>query len=311
MRIDLHYREAMNIQLALHSSPRFSTWMWIPDWKLLVDAGDGVSQQLGYKIRKIDTVAVTHAHRDHLGGLLQVVNQRGEAGSFALGYPCGSTSFPLLEGFSLRFNPASSRQAVWQALEEDDVLETSSDGRLIKAFRTRHYADEDTNTPPRSLGYHLLWRKQKVKPEYRELSQAELDALRAQIGREGITEPIDEKWITVGGDGAPLSPEIICDTKLLIHEATFLHAGDYDAEEAGEDVGHIHSTVEQVLQLVCDCEIESLVLYHLSTRYTDVEIKSAIRELAANLGLRTRVWAALPRRIYWDLLSERPIWEGE
>ena len=61
----------MDIQLALHSSPRFSTWLWIADWKILIDAGDGASQQLGYKIRKIDTVAMTHAHRDHLGGLRQ------------------------------------------------------------------------------------------------------------------------------------------------------------------------------------------------------------------------------------------------
>lgn len=300
----------MNIQLAMHSSPRFSTWIWIPDWRLLIDAGDGVTQQLGYKIRKIDTFVMTHAHRDHLGGLLQAVNQRGEAGSFAVAHPCGSNSFPLLESFSARFNPASSRQAVWHALEEGDYVPTSIEGRLVKAFRTRHYFDDDAAREPRSLGYHLVWRKQKVRAEYRDLSQAELDAVRAEIGREGITEPVDETWVTIGGDGAPLNPEEAAGSMLLLHEATFLNPNDYDAEDAGEDVGHVHSTVAEALETCQRSGVPNIVLYHVSTRYTDAEIKDAVRETARYLNLKARVWVALPRRIYWDLLRERPIWEG-
>ena len=34
----------MNFQLAIHSSPRFATWIWIPDWHILIDAGDGQRQ---------------------------------------------------------------------------------------------------------------------------------------------------------------------------------------------------------------------------------------------------------------------------
>jgi ribonuclease Z len=135
-----------------------------------------------------------------------------------------------------------------------------------------------------------------------------LDALRAEVGRDGITAPVDEKWITVGGDGCPLEEEQVRGTKLLIHEATFLRADDYDAEEAGEDIGHMHSTVEQVLRLARDAAVENLVLYHVSTRYTDAEIKNTVRELAAQLELVARVWVALPRRVYWDLLRERPVY---
>jgi ribonuclease Z len=252
---------------------------------------------------------MTHAHRDHLGGLLQVINQRGEAGSFALAHPAGSHSFSELENFSLRFNPGASRAAVWHALHGGDELETSIEGRYLWAFRTRHYADENLESAPRSLGYHLMWRKQKVREEYRELPQSELDALRAQVGRDGITSPVKEKWITVGGDGAPLELDEISGAKLLIHEATFLREEDYDSDEAGEDIGHVHSTVEQVLRRSADAEIENLVLYHVSTRYTDAQIKSTVREFASNLNLKARVWVALPRRIYWDLLKERPVWE--
>ncbi len=299
----------MDLQLTIHSSPRFSTWIWIPDWRLLVDAGDGATQQLGYKIRKIDTVACTHAHRDHLGGLLQVVNQRGEAGSFAVAYPCGSRSFHQLEEFSNKFNPASSRNAVWHALEEGDELPTSVEGKFLKAFRTQHYANEDRYAAPRSLGFHLMWRKAKVRPEFRELPQAELDALRLQVGREGITTPIDEKWITVGGDGLPLTVDEVKGTKLLLHEATFLSADDYDEDEVGEDIGHVHSTISGALKLAHEAAIENVVLYHISTRYTDQEIRGAIQTEAQTLNLQARVWAVLPRRVHWNLLRERPVWE--
>lgn len=300
----------MEIQLAIHSSPRFSTWLWLPDWRLLVDAGDGATQQMGYKIHKVDTVLATHAHRDHIGGLMQVVNQRGEAGSFAVGFPAGSNSFRMLESFCLKFNPGSSRNAVWHALEAGDELPSGVDGRFMRAFRTRHYAHDNIEEPPLSLGFDLIWRKQKLREEYQQLSQSELDEVRCEIGRDGITRDVDERWITISGDGAPLTPAQVRGTKVLLHEATFLQPEDYDSEEAGEDIGHVHSTVWDALVLAKESGVENVVLYHISTRYTDAEIKSAVRELAEKLELKSKVWAALPRRVYLHLLQDKPLWDG-
>ncbi len=300
----------MQLQLAMHSSPRFSTWLWFNDWKLQIDAGDGVSQHLGYKIRKIDTFLMTHSHRDHIGGLLQVINQRGEAGSFLLGHPASGRSWREMESFSLRFNPGSSKSALWKPLEEGDWLETGVEGRLIQCFRTYHYSDDKPENAPRSLGFHLVWRKMKVKPEYAALSQKELDAVRAEIGREGITAPVDEKWVTISGDGCPLSVAEVAGTQLLIHEATFLSPDDYDAEAAGEDVGHVHSTVLQALTLARDAGVPNVLLYHISTRYADTEIRDAVREVATRLHLQAKVWAALPRRVYFDVFREKPLYEA-
>ncbi len=325
----------MQLQLALHSSPRFSTWLWFNDWKLLIDAGDGASQQLGYKIRKIDTVLLTHSHRDHIGGLLQVINQRGEAGPFTLAHPANGRSWREVEQFSLRFNPGSSRAAVWRALEEGDSIDTGVAGRLVRAFRTRHYLDDDPRAAPRSLGYHLIWRKQKVRPEYAALSQRELDNVRrelgaramspsevagksereveqlqAEAGRAAITSPVDEKWITVGGDGKPLHPEEVAGTQILLHEATFLAPDDYDADAAGEDVGHMHSTVFDALRVAREAGVTDVILYHISTRYSDQEIREGIAHNAKEAGFVGRVFAAMPRRIYFDFSREKPVWEA-
>jgi ribonuclease Z len=217
----------------------------------------------------------------------------------------------MVEAFAAKFNPGTSWNAVWHALEEGDELASGISDRIIKAFRTRHYVDDHPQDTPRSLGYHLFWRKQKVLPEYRDLPQAELDDLRARIGREGITGLVDEKWISVGGDGAPLPASAVAGAKLLLHEATFLSSDDYDAEEDGEEAGHIHSTVAQALGVAHEAEIENVVLYHISTRYTDAEIRDAVRAVAEELKLAARVWVALPRRVHWNLLGERPVWEGD
>lgn len=325
----------MQLSLALHSSPRFSTWLWFNDWKLLIDAGDGASQQLGYKIRKIDTVLLTHSHRDHIGGLLQVINQRGEAGPFCLAHPALGRSWRDIESFSHRFNPGSSRSAVWRALEEGDWIDSGVAGRLIRAFRTRHFNDDEPDKAPRSLGFHLIWRKQKVKPEYAALSQRELDDVRRELsraallepenagkserelaqlqierGRAAITSPVDEKWICVGGDGRPLSPDEVEGTQILLHEATFLSPDDYDAEAAGEDVGHMHSTTHDALRVAREAGVEHLILYHISTRYSDEEIREGIRVAARETGFQGRVFAALPRRVYFDFAREKPVWES-
>ena len=66
----------------------------------------------------------------------------------------------------------------------------------------------------------------------------------------------------------------------------------------------------QALEVAAAAGVPNLVLYHISTRYTDAEIKEAVRADAATIGFRGRVWAALPRRVYWDLLRDKPLWEG-
>jgi ribonuclease Z len=215
-----------------------------------------------------------------------------------------------LEQFSLKFNPGSSKSAVWKPLEEGDWLDSGVEGRLIQCFRTKHYSDDLPQNAPRSLGFQLVWRKMKVKPEYLALSQAELDAVRMEIGREGITAPVDEKWVTISGDGCPIDAEIARGSQLLVHEATFLSPDDYDAEEAGEDVGHVHSTVLQALQVAKDAEVPNVLLYHISTRYSDAEIRETVKTVAAELELKAKVWAAMPRRVYFDIFREKPLFEG-
>ena len=223
------------------------------------------------------------APRPLRSGLLQVINQRGEAGSFALGHPRGSRSMEMLEAFSNKFNPGSSWRAVWHPLDEGEELVGEGGDRIIMPFRTHHYLEEETDDGlgPHSLGYNLIWRKRKVRAELRDLPQNELDEIRARVGKEGITESVDEKWITVGGDGRPLQTEKAAGAKLLLHEATFLADDDYDETEDGGNVGHVHSTVDGALKVAAEAGgAKRGALSHLDALHQNAEIRDAVRAAA-------------------------------
>jgi hypothetical protein len=160
------------LQLAIHSSPRFSTWIWIPDWKVLIDAGDGATQQLGYKIARSTPWCARIRTATTSAVCCRSSTSAAKRGRLPWRIRAAARRFASLKRFPTSSIPGSSWQAVWHALEEGDELPGESGDRIIKAFRTHHYIDDDPQNPPRSLGFHLLWRKQKVKAELRELPQA-------------------------------------------------------------------------------------------------------------------------------------------
>src|SRR5207253_303055 len=69
-------------RIILFSTPLVSTWVFDETHRILFDAGDGVTALLDSKIHKIRLAAITHTHRDHCAGLMQLLNLRGGAGDF-------------------------------------------------------------------------------------------------------------------------------------------------------------------------------------------------------------------------------------
>ena len=56
-----------------------------------------VTALLDSKIHKIRLAAITHTHRDHCAGLMQLLNLRGGAGDFTVLYPEGSDHQPRVQ----------------------------------------------------------------------------------------------------------------------------------------------------------------------------------------------------------------------
>ncbi len=299
-------------RITIFSTPLISTWVLDETHRILFDVGDGAAAMLEGKIHKANIVALTHAHRDHIAGLPQVLNLRGgmaaENGDpLKVIHPDGSGSFMSMARFLSRFDQATSGKVQWQQWKPGSQIELD-DGRFLRAYATRHVAcpDPDRN---RSLGYQIGRQVERLRPELRSMPQSELDLLRKAGGREAITVREEEILFTLTGDTAAMTADTLGGCRFLLHECTFLDVDEARVSEA-KDRGHEHSYLSEVLDLAEMADVERLGLYHISKRYTDDEIVKAVRAGCAKRDLKCRVSIALPGRLYVDLFSQA-VWPGK
>src|SRR5262249_44437783 len=151
----------------------------------------------------------------------------------------------------------------------------------LRPFETDHYQGPPS-PKARSLGYQIVRFVDKVKSEFRDLPQDELDALRREHGREYITEQVEDILLSVTGDTVPMPPSTYAGSRVLLHECTFLGI-DEQMEEA--ERGHPHSFLDDVLTIGMEAQVGWLGLYHLSRRYDDDEILACVRSRCAEMEL--------------------------
>lgn len=292
-------------KITIFSTPLVSTWVFDDTHRLLFDAGDGVAATLDSRIQRIRMVAITHTHRDHCAGMTQLLNLRGGLGEVPAAYPAGSGSAKVLAEFLTAFNSRTSGNIRWLPTEAGGCISIEPARHFVRAFETRHYRP----TPPartQSLGYQVVRTVDKVRSEFRDLPQDELDALRLAHGRDHLLETVEDILLTVTGDTMPLAPEQYRGSRVLLHECTFLYR-----EEQRDSAAHgdPHSSLEDVLEVAVAAGVERLGLYHVSRRYEDSQVLNRVRDRCAALAVPFPVTVALPGRLYEDLFSTC-VWPG-
>lgn len=296
----------MNLpKIVIFSTPLVSTWVFDETHRVLFDAGDGVTAMLDSRIHKIRLAAITHTHRDHCAGLMQLLNLRGGAGDFTAVYPAGSGSGRALAGFLTTFDSRSTGKVRWNPMDAGQDLAIEPPRHVLRTFATSHYPPT-APTRTMSVGYQIVRSVDKVKPELRDLPQRELDALRLEMGKGQITETVEDLLLSITGDTVPLEPATFAGSRVLLHECTFLDLHDTDGH--GEGV-HPHSTLADVLRCASEAHVGHLGLYHISRRYDEGLLMGRIRELCAEMAIPFPVSAAVPGRQYEDLLRQT-VWPG-
>lgn len=298
-------------RLIVFSTPLISTFALDETHHILFDVGDGATALLEGKIHKAHYVALSHAHRDHIAGLPQFLNLRGGVAAangepLRVIHPEGSGSVMALSRFLSHFDQNTSGRVQWQPMRPGETIELEG-RRFLRAYATNHIPHPEPG-PARSLGYQIGRTVDRVRPELRALTQAELDGLRQTGGREAITHPEEEILLTVSGDTQVLPASIIRGTRFLLHECTFLDS-DHDKLSEAHERGHDHACLNDVLAMAKEAGVLHLALYHVSKRYSDDEIVRAIRADCARLDIQFKVSVALPGRLYHDLFSQ-VVWTG-
>jgi len=292
-------------RIALFSIPLVTTWVLDDTHRILFDAGDGVTAMLDARIQRIRLIAITHAHRDHCSGLMQLLNLTGGSGEQTVVYPDGSGALRALSTFLSAFDARTTGKVAWQPTNETQALEIQPPRHFLRSFPTNHYPP---STPPRrlSLGYQIVRLVDRLRPEYVGLPQEELDRLWREHGSSYITHTVEDTLLSITGDTTPLDPALVAGSRVLLHECTFL---DPSEKEEMEERSHPHSCLDDALRTARDAQVEYLGLYHVSRRYEDSTILRQIRDRCAQMNLACKVSVALPGRFYDDLFAQR-IWDG-
>jgi ribonuclease Z len=290
------------ITITAYSAALYSTWIFVEQWRLLLDAGDGVCAGLLQKTRKIHTVAVTHADRDHLAGLFQLLQLNARDGLPHILYPADCSSFPALASFCERFDPHTEGTAKWMAVRPGEVI-SLFDGYKLKTRSSFHFPGAEAKT--KSLSYFVVREVRSLKSEHVGRSQVELDRLRQEHGAEHLTQVTEMPILAYSGDTVVGNPEVWRGYRILIHEATYL---SYDDAGDQSNRRNQHSVLPDVLELARQAGPEVLILMHFSPRYKAANVLEAVLQRSRSLRLTFPVHVVPPGEIVRDVLSSQPAW---
>jgi ribonuclease Z len=277
----------MDLTISGYSTALFSTWYFVEELGLLLDAGDGVISNLLQKSRKIKYAFISHADRDHLTGLLQLNQLNARPLYPKILFPKDSKSITALEHFSKSFdNQVQSTE--WIPLSEGQEVEIKKD-IFVTSIKNSHVASPDSII--KSCGYLVQHRKFKLRHEYLQLSQKEIIEVRKRLGDENVMEEVRVNILGYSGDTPVENFEIWNKTQILIHEATFLNREEIEDNDTRRNK---HSVLEDVIKSAVSINIKTLILGHFSSRYTNEEIDNCIRSCCKKYGVSFPVYRMLP-----------------
>lgn len=289
-----------------YSKAIYSTWFYYTPDRILFDAGEGVASRMENRAFAIRRVCLSHGHLDHISGLPTLVHIRmagmGEKTKpLHIYYPEGDR---FVEGLQTHLQKAMGRMTydlVWQPVgpgeqipltadDEDEVgIHPHQHERWLETFPTQHSRGRLT------LGYRVMEHRNRLRPEFAGRPEAEIRAMVQAQGRDAVTEEYDHRLLAYLGDCVPLDPEPYAGTDILMHEATFLEAGDRE--------NYVHSTLDEAVNAAVEARAKSLVLFHLSSRYPRRQMRLAVPAALERHGFDpSRAWLVFERHM--DRVSE-------
>ncbi|MDP7422143.1 MAG: MBL fold metallo-hydrolase [bacterium] len=278
-----------------YSKALYSTGIYYSPLKTLYEAGEGINTNMECRLVGIRNILLTHGHSDHYTGLINILvtkfryfHSSREFIPLTIFYAEGDNS---LEGFiqyikkHYRLNKRSDFDITWVPLKPGTEEPLSSKrSTFVQTFATSHTSDVV------SLGYNILEERAKLRPEFMGLSPSQIGRLVREKGKNTITYTSREMAVSYVGDCIPVDPSLIKGTRLLLHESTFLR--EEDKEE------NSHSSLPEVLSLAKKARVGSLILYHLSSRYREKEIRTTLRQFRHEMKCTFPIYYIVPGKTF-------------
>jgi len=234
----------------------------IPQLDVCFDVGKAPDQ-----IISINHVLLTHGHMDHAAGIAYYLSHRNF---------CGQSPGTILVSENL-LGPIRQIIDAWGRLDGNRIPANlvgvkAGDEYKIKpnlvarVFPTKHSRG--------SVGFSIIEKRKKIKPEYAKLTGPQIVELKRQ-GIE-IDNPLEIPIVSYLGDTqyADFSQlEYVRKSKILISECTFYEDEHFDRAQAGR---HMHIT--EFASLMEKLENEHVIVTHTTQRTPMREIRRMLKD---------------------------------
>ncbi len=229
-------------------------------------------------------VALSHGHMDHAAGLAYYFSQRQFQGMDGGTVVCHPQIVDPINNVMRAWIGLESQKTPYRvvALAPDEEHEIKNN-IYLRAFDTDHTV--------RSLGYVVVERRSKLRPDLAGLSQEQLLELKGK--GEQITQSLQIPLVCFTGDtiwGTHFDRPDVLNAKILITECTFLEPGHRHRAAVGR---HLH--VDDIVVLLKRSNAEAVVLTHLSRR-THMAAARSVLQQAIPAEHRDRVFLLMDNR---------------
>ena len=233
----------------------------MPQLDVCFDAGKAPQQ-----IIPINHLLLTHGHMDHSAGFVYWLSQRNfcgiSAGTLLAPEPLTGYIKTILDAWGqLDGNPIPVNLVGAKPQDEYQI----KPNLFTRVFATKHSRG--------SVGYTIIEKRKKLKPEYLKLSGPEIVELKKR--GTAIDYPVELPLVSYLGDtqyGQFAELDYVMSSKILITECTFFLDEHLERAQVGR---HMHA--DDMVMLMERSQNKHVILTHITQRTGISEIRKALR----------------------------------
>jgi len=238
------------------------TVVGMPQLDVCFDIGKAPNQ-----IVPINNILLTHGHMDHAAGIAYYLSHRNF---------CGQSAGTILAPQNL-LEPMREIIDAWSRLDGNKVpaklvgVKPGDEYQIKPNLFTRVFPTKHSKG---SVGYSVIERRKKIKPEYAHLTGPQIVELKRQAIE--IDCPLEIPIVTYLGDTQYVDfsqLKYIVESKILIAECTFYETEHADRAQAGR---HMH--INEFATLLEKLHNEHIVITHTTQRTPMHQIRRVLKD---------------------------------